>query len=98
MRLTIDIDGRGWWAWAAYYSLRDSGLFRRVELWRTRRGHHIVAYGGLTWQEVDILRRIYGDDPVRTMIDGVKAGPQPRQVLWSRKMGYEKELVEVWEK
>jgi hypothetical protein len=93
VRLTLDIDGkdRGWWAYAAFYSLRDSGLFWKVELWRTRKGYHVVAFG------VDIWRRIYGDDPVRVWLDSIKHPSMPKNVLFNRKNGYEAELIERWE-
>lgn len=98
MRLTLDIDGRsrGWWAYATYYSLRDSGLFHRVELRRTRKGYHVIAFGCLNPFEVDVLRRIYGDDPVRLVLDTVKVEKQPKNVLWRRKNGYEVEVIESW--
>lgn len=97
MRLTLDIDERDWWAWAVFYSLRDSGLFWRVEIWKTRKGHHIVAYGGLDPITVDILRASLGDDQLRIAIDRVKPPRIPKQVLFNRKNGYEAELLEVWE-
>jgi hypothetical protein len=99
MRLTLDIDGRerDWWAYAAFYSLRDSGLFWKVELWRTRKGYHVVAFGGLDDFTVDIWRRIYGDDPVRVWLDSVKHPSMPKNVLFNRKNGYEAELIEKWE-
>lgn len=99
MRLTLDIDGRerGWWAYATFYSLRDSGLFWRVELWRTRKGYHVVAFGGLDDFTVDIWRRIYGDDPIRVWLDNAKHPSMPRNVLFNRKNGYEVELIERWE-
>ncbi len=100
MRLTLDIDGRnrGWWAWGVYYMLRDSGEFRRVELWKTRRGYHVVAYGGVyaPW-ELQNLRRSLGDDPLRVEIDSVKHPLQPAQVLWTVKNGWTVTLLESWE-
>jgi len=95
MRLTLDIDGREWWAWAVFYSLRDSGEFTKVELYRTRKGYHIVAYGGgFNQYELDNLRRMYGDDVVRLDIDNTKYPGQPRNVLWNKKDGFEVKLVE----
>ena len=100
MRLTLDIDGRnrGWWAWGIYYMLRDSGEFTKVEIYRTKKGYHIIAYGStLTESQVTRLRRTLGDDPVRVEIDEVKHPLQPRQVLWNVKDGYTVELMEKWE-
>jgi hypothetical protein len=97
MRLTLDIDGREreWWAWAVYYQLRDSGQFTRVEIYRTRKGYHIIAYGGgLDLIEMEKLRRHYGDDNFRLEVDVVKHPKQPRNVLWDIKNGYEVKLLE----
>lgn len=98
MRLTIDIDGKnmGWWAYGVYYSLRDSGIFYKVELRRTRKGYHIVAFGCLSEYEVDILRRSYGDDKVRIYLDTIKDCYQPKNVLWCKKNGYEVKVLESW--
>ncbi|MDW8086237.1 MAG: hypothetical protein RMI45_08405 [Ignisphaera sp.] len=94
MRLTLDIDGREWWAWAVYYHLRDSGEFDRVEIWRTRRGYHIIAYGGgFTEMEINVIRATLGDDKLRLIIDEAKIPLQPRQVLWSVKNGWEVEKI-----
>jgi len=100
MRVTVDIDGkdRGWWAWSVYYMLRDyfKGVFSRVEIYKTRRGYHVVGYGsGLSVYEVMRMRRALGDDAVRIEIDGVKHPLQPRQVLWNRKDGYEVRLLDM---
>lgn len=97
MRVTVDIDGhhREWWAWSVYYMMRDSGQFTKVEIYRTRKGFHVVGYGtGLSEIEAEILRRIYGDDTLRIEIDMVKNTGQPKQVLWTVKNGYEVELLE----
>jgi hypothetical protein len=100
MRLTLDIDGkdRGWYAWGLFYSLRDSGEFKRVELRRTRRGYHIVAWGsGMSEFEVMLLRMSLGDDALRVAIDSVKHPLQPKQVLWRKKNGFEVETLAVAE-
>lgn len=97
MRITIDIDGknREWWAWSVYYMMRDSGEFTRVEIYRTRRGWHIIGYGsGMSEIEAEIVRRCMGDDSIRIMIDSVKHPLQPKQVLWTKKDGYEVELID----
>ena len=95
MRLTLDIDEREWWAWAIYYHLCHSGKFKRVEIYQTRKGHHIIAYGG-AFNENDILRlrRHYGDDVIRVELDSIKYPEQVRQVLWTKKDGYEVKLLE----
>jgi hypothetical protein len=100
MRLTLDIDGgcRGWYAWALFYSLRDSGEFTRVELRRTRRGYHVIGWGtGMSEMEVTLLRMTLGDDALRVAIDSVKHPLQPKQVLWRRKNGWEAETIAVAE-
>jgi hypothetical protein len=98
MRLTLDIDGknRGWWAWAVFYHLRDSGQFTRVEIYETRKGYHIIAYGGgLDMIEMEKLRRCLGDDAFRLEIDLVKHPNQPHNVLWNVKDGYKVKLLEA---
>ncbi|MEM4167691.1 MAG: hypothetical protein QXW98_04550 [Candidatus Caldarchaeum sp.] len=97
MRVTVDIDGlhREWWAWSVYYMMRDSGQFQRVEIYRTRKGYHIIGYGtGLSETEINHLRRMFGDDQLRLEIDILKNTGQPKQVLWTVKNGYEVKLLE----
>jgi hypothetical protein len=98
VRLTLDIDGRGrgWYAWALFYSLRDSGEFTKVELRKTRRGYHVIGWGtGMSETEIALLRMALGDDALRVAIDNVKHPLQPRQVLWRRKNGWEAETLAV---
>jgi len=98
VRITVDIDGRPWWAWSVYYMLR--GVCRRTEIYKTRRGHHVVGYGApvRNFEECILVRRALGDDPKRIELDILlyKTG-KPFQVLWSVKKGYEVKLLEVSE-
>lgn len=100
MRLTLDIDGddRGWYAWGIYHMLRCSGEFRRVEIWKTRKGYHVVAYGSdLTEHQINLLRAALGDDKLRLAIDMAKHPLQPKQVLWNVKNGSRAVLLEASE-
>jgi hypothetical protein len=100
MRLTLDIDGRsrGWYAWGLYYMLKSSGEFSKVEIRRTRRGYHVIAWGsGLSEHEVTLLRMALGDDMLRVAIDSVKHPLQPKQVLWRKKNDWEVETLEISE-
>jgi len=99
LRVTVDIDGnnRGWYAWGIYYFLKDSGEFRKVEIRKTRRGYHVVAWGsGLSEYEALLFRMSLGDDALRVAIDSVKHPLQPKQVLWRKKNGYEVKVLDCW--
>lgn len=99
MRVTVDIDGsnKEWWAWSVFYMMKHSKLFTAVEIYRTRRGYHIIGYGSsLTESQVSTMRRIYGDDTARIEIDQAKNPNQPKQVLWTVKNGHTAKLLERW--
>ncbi|RLG89972.1 MAG: hypothetical protein DRO36_06865 [Candidatus Hecatellales archaeon] len=98
MRITLDIDGPAWKAWAAFYT--HVSLSNKVEIYKTRTGFHVIGYGAPveTPEQVIRVRRWLGDDPVRIDLDEalVKAG-KPFQILWTKKNDFQVKLLEVVE-
>jgi hypothetical protein len=97
MRITVDIDGPLWKALSVFYQLKS--VCRKVELYKTRKGFHVIGYGAPVKNEEEVLqvRRYFGDDNLRIEIDEInlKSG-KPFQVLWNIKNGFENKLIEVW--
>ena len=84
MRVTIDLDDtNGLELLKVFYNLRYTGA--EVEVYRTTRGYHIIAYGLPITQEQSLeIREILGDDRNRIRLDRV-ADQKPKQILWTHK-------------
>jgi hypothetical protein len=97
MRVTIDVDGGELEALIKLLNLiHYTRMFPRAkyELYRTRRGYHIVARDlPITFQESLLLRMMIGDDATRIALDEIDDA-KPKQVLftWKRGRGRRKPL------
>jgi hypothetical protein len=97
MRVTIDVDGGELEALIKLLNLMHyTRMFPRAkyEMYRTRRGYHIVARDlPITFQESLLLRMMVGDDATRIALDEVDEA-KPKQVLftWKRDRGRRKPL------
>jgi len=97
MRVTIDVDGGELEALIKLLNLiHYTRMFPRAkyEMYRTRRGYHIVARDlPITFQESLLLRMMVGDDVTRIALDEVDEA-KPKQVLftWKRDRGRRKPL------
>jgi len=90
MRVTIDVDGGELDALIKLLNLiHYTSMFPRVkyELYKTRRGYHIVARDlPITFEQSLLIRMMVGDDQTRIMLDEAD-GAKPRQVLFTWKRG-----------
>jgi len=97
MRVTIDVDGGELEALIKLLNLMHyTRMFPRAkyELYRTRRGYHIVARDlPISFKESLLLRMMVGDDATRIALDEVDDA-KPKQVLftWKRGRGRRKPL------
>jgi hypothetical protein len=97
MRVTVDVDGGELEALIKLLNLiHYTRMFPRAkyEMYRTRRGYHIVARDlPITFHESLLLRMMVGDDATRVALDEVDEA-KPKQVLftWKRGRGRRKPL------
>ena len=97
MRITIDVDGSELEALIKLLNLiYYTRMFRRAkyELYKTRRGYHIIARDlPISFEESLIARMLVGDDPTRIELDELDES-KPKQVLfsWKRTRGERKPL------
>ena len=90
MRVTVDLDtDNALDMLKAYYNLRCGT--DDVEVYRTRRGYHVIGYGfDLTPEEAVTVRTVLGDDENRIRLDEIAASggnAKPQQILWTHKYG-----------
>ena len=90
MRVTIDLDSAEMLpVLSAYYNLKQ--LTDDVEVYRTRRGYHVIGYGlPISAKDALTIREHLGDDSNRIYLDEVAAkggNAKPQQILWTHKYG-----------
>lgn len=98
MRLTLDIDGSDpethSKALKLYDTLKAQFLRHDIEMYKTKRGYHLVVYDtGLTYEQVLQLRELLGDDKNRIKLD-TELFKKPKQVLFTEKNGHQRTLIE----
>jgi hypothetical protein len=97
MRITIDVDGGELEALIKLLNLiHYTRMFQRAkyELYRTRRGYHIIARDlPITFHQSLLVRMMIGDDVTRIALDEIDDA-KPKQVLftWKRDRGRRKPL------
>lgn len=97
MRLTLDIDGdddRTRNKVIEIHRLLKKKFDKHdMELYKTRRGYHLIVYDTeLSFSEVIRLRELLGDDKNRIKLDE-ELIKKPKQVLFTKKDGHQRTLI-----
>lgn len=98
MRVTVDVDGGSLEALIKLLNIiHYTSMFptRKVEMYKTRRGYHIVVRDlPISFSESLLLRMTVGDDPERIWLDEI-CDDKPKQVLFTEKHGYKRQKLDI---